>query len=72
MTIHKGLKYQSAHFSATAQVYEIREGEVDIMYTSSDGTAWIEKGFSLQQLIDGFKNGSYWVMPLDLVNISIF
>lgn len=68
-----GLKFKSVHFSADAEVVDIREAanEIDVRLTSSEGFAHIEKGWNLQHTKWGFERGEYKPVEKDEVNISI-
>jgi hypothetical protein len=70
--IHVGLKFKSTHFSADAEVVAIREAanEIDVMLTSSEGHAHIEKGWNLQHTKWGFERGEYTPVDPKEVNIS--
>lgn len=70
--IVKGLKFTSSHFQAKAEVSAVRETEIDVILTPSDGFSWEEKGWSLQHVKDCFDRGGYKVVELNQVNISVF
>jgi hypothetical protein len=72
--IYVGLKFTSVHFSADAEIKAIREKEnqCDVMLTSSEGQARIEKDWNLQHVKWGFENGEYKPLEPNGVNISVY
>lgn len=59
--IYNGLKFTSTNFAMTAEVKEVRlkENEVDVILTPSDGHAWVEKNWNLEHVKWGFERGEY-------------
>lgn len=72
--ITPGLKFTSTHFTATAEIKEVREkdNEVDVILSPSDGHAWVEKGWNLEHLKWGFERKEYNPIVKELNNISVW
>jgi hypothetical protein len=61
MALRKGLKFTSITFTAKVEISNIRqdEGKLDVIITPSDGHAWEEKNWRINEVIEGFKKGKY-------------
>lgn len=70
--IVKGLKFTSQHFHMTAEISAVRETQVDVILTPSDGNAWEEKGWDKAFMITCFEKGAYKITEPNTVNISVY
>lgn len=68
-----GLKFTSTSFSAEGEICRISESEgiVDVILKPSDGHAWVEKGWNLNEVTGRFKSGEYKRIEPNNVNICI-
>lgn len=74
LQIYNGLKFTSINFAMTAEVKEVRlkENEVDIILTPSDGHAWVENSWNLQHVKRGFERGEYKPVEANGANYSVY
>lgn len=67
--IAKGLKFRSTSFADTVEVADIRQSEVDVRITTTQGFSRIEKNWSLEYIKTCFERKEYYIPEEDKYSV---